>query len=86
MGMHSRVALWYTCCRSGNTAPTTTQEETNVETKDQQNALQDRLHSNDGVWEAVQCALEEHCEKLGLDSEDYEWSLRVEKTSESATT
>ena len=42
--------------------------------------LQKGVHSDDGVWETVQRALEHECEKLDLDEKDYEWCVIITET------
>jgi len=44
--------------------------------------IRNLLHANDGVWEKVQTAMETACEQLGLDPEEFLWSIQIEKAED----
>ena len=47
-------------------------------TKQAKTDIREALHSNDGVWETVQNALECACKEFGYNPEDFQWSIHIE--------
>ena len=47
--------------------------------KTDEQKIQDAIHADNGVYESIQRALEAACDNLGLDAEDFLWSVQIEK-------